>query len=178
MLDRIPGFLSLPLPFNRRRLAAVKALREYTSSLLDSFASREKLEKGKQGNGECKEEKGDAMLDGNKKQSMKTSDCLASLLLKANEDQKILSRAEIIDNCFGFILAGRGTTSSTLMHICIMLATNQRVQDKARAEVLRVVGERDWESLTLEDFDQNMPYLGATIKEVQRLRPSAPFGAA
>ena len=54
-------------PKNSRFKSKYLAIQKAFKQKYEEEGKRTEREKGKQGNGECKEEKGDAMLDGNKR---------------------------------------------------------------------------------------------------------------
>ncbi|KAK7051593.1 hypothetical protein VNI00_004572 [Paramarasmius palmivorus] len=71
------------------------------------------------------------------------------------------------------IEGGSDTTSAALQTLILFLTAYPEVQQKAQAELDRVVGAERLP--TLKDFD-NLPYLQAIVKEAHRIRPVAPVG--
>jgi len=67
---------------------------------------------------------------------------------------------------------GSDTTSAFLQSVVLMLVAFPEVQRKAQEEVDRVIGSE--RSPTLEDWE-NLPYLQAFNKEINRFRPIAPM---
>lgn len=93
-------------------------------------------------------------------------------LLLAGEDPKSgrkMSVAELRDNLLTFIVAGHETTALTLAWSMYLVAFDQTVQERARAEVQAVVGSR---AATGEDV-QNLPFIRSIIDEALRLYPPA-----
>lgn len=68
----------------------------------------------------------------------------------------------------GLVEAGFETTAATLNSIVLQLAANQRVQDEAQKELMRVVGPDRLP--TFADMP-NLPYVRACIKEMLRMNP-------
>ena len=68
----------------------------------------------------------------------------------------------------GLVEAGFETTAATLNSLVLHLAANQRVQDKAQEELMRIVGPNRLP--TFRDV-QNLPYIRACVKEMLRMNP-------
>ncbi|KAG0425592.1 hypothetical protein HPB47_027264 [Ixodes persulcatus] len=84
--------------------------------------------------------------------------------------EKKLEFGEILAFMSDFVLGGADTTSSTVTFCLYHLARNPEAQDRARQEVLDVVGN---ESRTLEPEQLNqLPFLKACVKESLRLNPT------
>ncbi|KAF1952595.1 cytochrome P450 CYP2 subfamily [Byssothecium circinans] len=68
----------------------------------------------------------------------------------------------------GLVEAGFETTAATLNSLILYLAANQRVQDEAQKELMRVVGPH-----RLPNFAdmRNLPYVRACVKEMLRMNP-------
>lgn len=79
-----------------------------------------------------------------------------------------LSEAEFVEEAMGIMLAGSGTTSSTLTYILyvISLPRNKHVQERLREEILSVSNTNNLAAL------REAPYLNAVIKETMRLYPT------
>ncbi|KAI3876248.1 hypothetical protein MKX03_028478 [Papaver bracteatum] len=70
------------------------------------------------------------------------------------------------------ILGGTDTTVSTIEWVMTEVVRNPVVMRKAKDEIAQVVGY----NRKIEEKDiENLPYLGAVIKEAMRLNPVAPF---
>ncbi|SMX29701.1 putative bifunctional P-450/NADPH-P450 reductase 2 [Pelagimonas phthalicica] len=93
-------------------------------------------------------------------------------LLLAGEDpetKRQMNISELRDNLLTFIVAGHETTALTLAWSLYLLAFDQEVQDKARAEVQTVLSGR---SASGEDVAQ-LPYIRQIVDEALRLYPPA-----
>lgn len=79
-----------------------------------------------------------------------------------------LSEAEFVEEAMGIMLAGSGTTSSTLTYLIYAISQpqNQHVQDRLREEVMALSGTDHLAEL------RGAPYLNAVIKETMRLYPT------
>ncbi|NJQ03483.1 cytochrome P450 [Streptomyces zingiberis] len=99
---------------------------------------------------------------------------LLSLLTRAgNDDDGTLTPAEIRDQVLVFLIAGHETTATSLTFALHLLGHHPEVQERAREEVERVLGDRP---PTAADLDA-LPYLTQVLKESMRLYPAAPvFG--
>lgn len=78
-----------------------------------------------------------------------------------------LSEAEFVEEAMGIMIAGSGTTSSTLTYFLYAISRpeNRHVQDRLREEVMALSGA-DLAEL------RGAPYLNAVIKETMRLYPT------
>ncbi|KAG2187290.1 hypothetical protein INT44_004975 [Umbelopsis vinacea] len=98
---------------------------------------------------------------------------LLTLMLEANEDtenpQHQLSDAELRDNLAVFFLAGHDTTSNTLCFALYYLAANQHVQEKAREEALRILGDGDDIVYPSAQQCSDMKYIYMVMKETLRM---------
>ena len=93
-------------------------------------------------------------------------------LLLAGEDPKSgrkMNTAEMRDNLLTFIVAGHETTALTLAWSMYLVAFDQRVQDKARAEAQEVLQGR---AASGEDVE-HLPFIRQIIEEALRLYPPA-----
>ena len=94
-------------------------------------------------------------------------------LLLEGEDPKTkrqMNTAELRDNLLTFIVAGHETTALTLSWALYLCAFDPRVQEKARAELAEVLGDR--QTVTGEDV-ANLPYIRMIVDEALRLYPPA-----
>ena len=93
-------------------------------------------------------------------------------LLLQGEDPKSgrkMNTAELRDNLLTFIVAGHETTALTLAWSMYLVAFDQGVQDRARAEAQSVLNGR---AATGEDVE-NLPFIRQIIDEALRLYPPA-----
>jgi cytochrome P450 len=98
-------------------------------------------------------------------------DDLLTLLARAESAEDTgLDAAELRDQVLIFLLAGHETTATSLAFALHLLARHPEEQALARAEVVRVLGDR---TPTAADLDA-LPYLTMVLKEAMRLYPAAP----
>ncbi|RCN53150.1 unspecific monooxygenase [Ancylostoma caninum] len=71
----------------------------------------------------------------------------------------------LINVCMDFFFAGMETTSTTLRWATLLLAKNEDVQDKIRAEILSVLGTDGKPTMSIKN---ELPYTCAAIQEIQR----------
>jgi cytochrome P450 len=135
--------LSWPLPANRRALTSQAALREVCQTIIDK-----------------------------RRADAATGDDLVSRLINARDGVEALTDDEIRDQVFVFLLAGHETTSTTLTFALDLLGRHPDIQDRVRAEVSEVLGDR---TPTAEEIHGLLPYTTAVLKETMRLFPSAPL---
>ncbi|MBU9697184.1 cytochrome P450 [Rhodobacteraceae bacterium HSP-20] len=95
-------------------------------------------------------------------------------LLLAGEDPKSgrkMTTEELRDNLLTFIVAGHETTALTLSWALYLMAFDQTVQDRARAEARALLGTR---AATAADVPA-LPYIRQIVDETLRLYPPAAF---
>ncbi|RIB24219.1 cytochrome P450 [Gigaspora rosea] len=97
---------------------------------------------------------------------------LLELMLKACEDPdyQILSDIELRCNLAIFMVAGHDTTAVALSSLLYLLAIHKDVQEKAREEVLRILGDNLAPS---SEQHAELKYLNMVIRENLRLYPPA-----
>jgi len=78
-----------------------------------------------------------------------------------------LSLKDVAVICLSLFSDGLSTTTPTVLFCLYCLATNPKIQEKARKEIDNVVGADKYRPLTAEDLGK-MPYLRAFIKETFR----------
>ena len=113
----------------------------------------------------------DQVIDARRKGAQKSPPDLLDLLL-AGEDPKTsrkMQTAELRDNLLTFIVAGHETTALSLSWALYLIAHDNRVQEKARAEVASAI---EGDEVTGEDV-QNLPFIRQIIDESLRLYPPA-----
>lgn len=111
-----------------------------------------------------------AIADRTKRETDGVPDLLDLLL--AGEDPKSgrkMTMPELRDNLLTFIVAGHETTALSLAWSLYLVAFDQKVQDRARAEAQSVLEGR---AATAADL-ANLPYIRQIIDEALRLYPPA-----
>ncbi|XVF85762.1 hypothetical protein PTKIN_Ptkin17bG0143200 [Pterospermum kingtungense] len=106
-------------------------------------------------------------------QSNNYNDFLGSLM-KAHHDAdktKSISIDDLIDECKTFYFAGHETTASSLTWTIFLLATHTEWQDKARAEVLELIGRRN----PTADTITKLKNINKIVQESLRLYPPSTY---
>lgn len=99
---------------------------------------------------------------------------IMSLLVKANASASAkngLAEDEVLAQLSTIIIAGHETTATTISWTLLELCKNPDIQTRLRNEIRRVRLERDEPEPTAATFD-DMPYLGAVVKETLRYHPA------
>lgn len=100
-----------------------------------------------------------------------TDEDLLSLLAAASSvDDGEFDATELREQVLIFLLAGHETTATSLAFSLHLLARHPELQDRARAEITAVLGDRTPEAADLD----RLPYLTQVLKEALRLYPAAP----
>ncbi|KAG2176988.1 hypothetical protein INT43_007642 [Umbelopsis isabellina] len=94
---------------------------------------------------------------------------LLTLMIEAGQNEKDdvepLASSELRDEIVLFFLAGHDTTSNTLTCALYQLAANPDIQDKARKEVLDILGDDHSDVKPTVDQIKNLNYLSKVMKE-------------
>lgn len=101
-----------------------------------------------------------------------TQDALSLMVETRDEEGNGLTNEELQSQTILMLFAGHDTSSSLLTSVCMALAQQPAVWDKARTEqdTLKITGR-----LTMEHFKQ-MPFLDQILKEAERMYPPVPAG--
>ncbi|MEH2202714.1 MAG: cytochrome P450 [Nostoc sp.] len=99
------------------------------------------------------------------RQQNPTKDVLSLLVQAQDEEGNRMSEKELIAQALLLLFAGHETTTSMLTWLCVELARNPEVIEKARVEQLQLVSKGN---LDLEQLGK-MPYLEQVLWEVERL---------
>ncbi|MEU6755533.1 cytochrome P450 [Streptomyces sp. NPDC046685] len=97
-------------------------------------------------------------------------DLLTLLAAAKSSDDGEFDASELRDQVLIFLLAGHETTATSLCFALHLLALHPELQDRAREEISRVLGDRTPEAADLD----LLPYLTQVLKEAMRLYPAAP----
>ncbi|KAI9279366.1 cytochrome P450 [Sporodiniella umbellata] len=125
-------------------------------------------------------EKMDVMIDERRKQVLENTSStsnpekdLLTLMIEseANAGEGLTNEELRADLCI-FFLAGHDTTASALSTVVYELAKHQDVQEKAREEALRILGQENDSMPTLDQIKQ-FDYINRVIKENLRKHPPA-----
>uniref|UniRef100_A0ACD5YYK5 Uncharacterized protein n=1 Tax=Avena sativa TaxID=4498 RepID=A0ACD5YYK5_AVESA len=146
----IPGYRFLPLRRNLRVWHLVREIRKGLAAFIDSLQQT----KG-DGHGRRREDQvsgGTMMRD------------FMSFMTPA------MTPEEIIEECKNFFFAGKETLSSLLTWTTVALAMHPEWQDRARQEVLAVVGPHD---IPTKDHLPKLKTLAMIVNETLRLYPPA-----
>ena len=102
--------------------------------------------------------------------SGKATHCFAREILESKESwyAQGLTEEHLAWVSGGLVEAGFETTAATLNSLVLHLAANQRVQNEAQEELVRVVGPNRLP--TFADM-RNLPYVRACVKEMLRMNP-------
>ncbi|KAH8555193.1 cytochrome P450 [Umbelopsis sp. PMI_123] len=115
----------------------------------------------------------------NMKESMEDAEKdLLTLMLEANEEtvdaDHRLTNSELRANLAVFFIAGHDTTSNALSFALYYLAANPHTQEKARKEVIDILGDGDDFIYPTATQCSEMKYIYMIIKETLRMNGPAP----
>ncbi|MGW6705284.1 cytochrome P450 [Streptomyces sp. NPDC054956] len=97
-------------------------------------------------------------------------DLLSLLAAASSADDGQFDATELREQVLIFLLAGHETTATSLAFSLHLLGRHPGFQDRARAEIAAVLGDR---TPGAADLDR-LPYLTQVLKEAMRLYPAAP----
>ncbi|KAI8139907.1 cytochrome P-450 cyp509A1 [Fennellomyces sp. T-0311] len=101
-----------------------------------------------------------------KKQTEK--DLLTLMLEASAEGHGSMSDQELLSNLCAFFAAGHDTTANALSFAIYNLAVNPEIQQKAREEAIRVLGNSPEDIVPTNDQIREMSYINMVIKENMR----------
>jgi cytochrome P450 len=104
-----------------------------------------------------------------RRRSNDLGDDLLGMLMEARDEEtgEGMSPRQLRDEVMTFLLAGHETTAVALAWTWYLLAKHPTIADKARTEVLTVLGDR---SPTLDDLPK-LPFARMVVEEAMRLYP-------
>ena len=85
-------------------------------------------------------------------------------------NNKYFNENQLVVTCIDFFIAGGETTSTTLLWAVMYMALYPKIQQNCQSEILEQVGSR---SPSINDIP-NLPYVMATLMEIQRISIVAP----
>ncbi|CAA91268.3 Cytochrome P450 [Caenorhabditis elegans] len=94
-------------------------------------------------------------------------DLLKLLLNREDDKSKPMTKQEVIENCFAFLLAGYETTSTAMTYCSYLLSKYPNVQQKLYEEIMEA---KENGGLTYDSI-HNMKYLDCVYKETLRFYP-------
>ncbi|ORX77991.1 cytochrome P450 [Basidiobolus meristosporus CBS 931.73] len=110
----------------------------------------------------------------NKTVDLQKADLVTLMVLSAEEGNQILTPEEIRNDVIVFFIAGQDTTSNALASTIYYLAVHPVIQQQAREEAIRVLGNEPQDVWPTYEQQQNeLPFITAIMKESMRLTPSA-----
>ncbi|KAI9484646.1 cytochrome P450 [Zychaea mexicana] len=96
----------------------------------------------------------------------------ASLITGEHGDNdRFLTNGELVANLAVFFVAGHETTASATASTMYYLAEHPDMQERARQEVISVLGDAYQDILPTADQLRQMPFLNNCIKETMRINP-------
>ncbi|CEP06874.1 hypothetical protein [Parasitella parasitica] len=101
---------------------------------------------------------------------------LLTLMIMAAEDGHVpnssyLTDGELVSNLAVFFVAGHETTASATASFLYYLAANPEIQERARQEVLHVLGDSPEDVIPTREELKQMEYLDNCIHETMRINP-------
>ncbi|CAG8522096.1 18854_t:CDS:2, partial [Acaulospora morrowiae] len=161
MLERIPGF---------RRSHLTKHIDFINSVILSIIDKRKK----KQANNDSVLTKNLTELEST---DLENKDLL-HYLLKAETDEtnlkKALTTEELLNDLKVFLIAGHDSTASALSATLYYLGKNPDCQQKAREEVIKIMGDEKRDIIPTLNQIKEMKYINMVINETLRIHPPAP----
>ncbi|KAI9307943.1 cytochrome P450 [Cunninghamella echinulata] len=141
------------------RTKMVKAVQKLNTLILEMANERRQLVK-------------ESMQDNSIPESEKD---LLTLMLEAEERGEIKTdNDQLRSNLALFFLAGHETTSNSMSFCLYHLARNKDIQEKARQEVLKIMGDEPKDVLPTTDDIRQFEYIDMILKE--NLRKNSPAG--
>ncbi|ORZ36746.1 cytochrome P450 [Catenaria anguillulae PL171] len=155
------GPLGQFLPMSKRLDKDIHSFNQFMFELVD----------GKLAEMQSKDDHADEEDDDNKD--------LLELMIRAQlKEGSTFSREDLRSNCVAFFIAGHDTTANALTFALYMLGMNPDKQEKARKEILDIMGDvssgtsADEFPYPTNDQQNQMSYLTCIIKETMRIWPS------
>jgi cytochrome P450 len=108
-----------------------------------------------------------------KKSEIENNRKRGDLLTIMIESNKNASDKQLRDQLVNYFVAGHETTTMALSNVLYYLAVNPEMQEKARAEAIRIFGNEP--VVPTNDQLKEMRYINAVIKEGLRINPPTPI---
>ncbi|CEP19504.1 hypothetical protein [Parasitella parasitica] len=94
-----------------------------------------------------------------------------------NHDISDISNDMLLSNMCVLFTAGHDTTTAALLFFIYELAINQEIQEKARKEIISILGDGTTDVLPTPEQLSKMDYLNMVIKETLRLHSPVPISS-
>ncbi|KAI8380389.1 cytochrome P-450 cyp509A1 [Blakeslea trispora] len=98
-------------------------------------------------------------------------DILTLMIESEARGEGIMSDRELRSNLSAFFLAGHDTTSHSLAYTLYHLAIHPEIQEKARQEAIRILGDAPKDVLPNLEQTKQFEYINQVIKESMRISP-------
>ncbi|KAI8150287.1 cytochrome P450 [Fennellomyces sp. T-0311] len=92
-------------------------------------------------------------------------------MTKDDDNDRYLTNGELVANLAVFFVAGHETTASATASTLYYLAINPDMQERAREEVISVLGDAHHDIIPTQQQLERMPFLNNCIKETMRINP-------
>ncbi|ORX88881.1 cytochrome P450 [Basidiobolus meristosporus CBS 931.73] len=110
----------------------------------------------------------------NKVTDSQKADLVTLMVLSGEEENQALTPEEIRNDVVAFFIAGHDTTANALASAIYYLAIHPTIQQQAREEAIRVLGNEPQDIWpTFQQQQNELPLITAIMKESMRLNPSA-----
>ncbi|KAI8056456.1 cytochrome P-450 cyp509A1 [Thamnidium elegans] len=112
------------------------------------------------------------------KEDSQEKDILTLLLEGEESEDAYMTNEELKSNLCAFFSAGHDSTTGALSFALYYMAVNQDIQQKARDEILGILGDSNKDIIPNATQTKAMGYLNMIIKETLRIQPSVPVASA
>ncbi|KAG2195573.1 hypothetical protein INT47_001320 [Mucor saturninus] len=102
-------------------------------------------------------------------------DLLTLMIESENRGEGNLSNSELKSNLCAFFIAGHDSTASALSYAIHYLAKYPKIQEKAREEVIRILGDEPVDVIPTIAETKQMTYIHQVMKETLRINNPVPL---
>ncbi|EPB83718.1 hypothetical protein HMPREF1544_09512 [Mucor circinelloides 1006PhL] len=160
-----PAYTRIPSKYIPYRNRARKANENLRQILSDIIVDRKRMIR----------EKSLVFSDDIDSSNSQAPDLLTLMIMAAEEghvpNTSYLTDGELVSNLAVFFVAGHETTASATASFMYYLAANPDIQDRARQEVLDVMGDSPEDVIPTREELKQMEYLDNCIHETMRINP-------
>ncbi|KAI8391074.1 cytochrome P450 [Radiomyces spectabilis] len=159
-----PAYTRIPsrwIPYRYRARQANERLRQILYKIIED---RKQAITDNTNNDQSKKDLLTMMIEASVTQFSPDSDSLGS-------SHAFLTDGELVSNLAVFFVAGHETTASATASMIYYLASHPEIQERARMEVLSILGDDDQDVAPTEEQLRQMPFLNNCIKETMRINP-------